>query len=62
MVTLKLKGLLNLKEVLLVPKIQVDVNAAEDSIIYSVKAVQGLKDKAEAIKFIINSFGEQRGK
>jgi hypothetical protein len=44
------------------PKIQVDLNTSEDSIVYSVKAVQGLKDKAEAIKFIINSFGDERGK
>lgn len=38
----------------------VDTSAEEDAIVYSVKAVQGLKDKAEAVKFIINSFGKQR--
>ena len=42
------------------PKLQVDFDAVEDSTIYSVKALNGLKDKAAAVRFIVKSFGEQR--
>ena len=42
------------------PLIQVQLTPGEDSIVYSVKAEKGLKDKASAVRFIIKNYEEQR--
>ena len=42
------------------PLIQLHLTPEEDSVVYSVKAKRGLKDKASAIRWIVREFEEQR--